>query len=118
MLENFQLYDTLFTTHKQQTTFDALDQLVLLLRKMDSLGLQVIGVLIQKHSDNKDNVPFQGKDLGNNSAKFDIRNFDPILQHILFDFCKMHLAKQSKVFNPTPSISVSTNDDSWNPKKP
>jgi hypothetical protein len=96
MFENFQLYDTLYDTYKNETTFDAMDQFVLLMRQMDTLGLQIIGVLIQKHSQNKDSIPYEGKDVGSNQAKFDMRNFDPVLKHILFDFAKKHLLKRSQ----------------------
>lgn len=96
MFENFVLYDTLYEEFKNETVFDAIDQLVTMTKQLDPLGLQVAGALIQKHSNNPDVVPFQGKSVGQNAAKFDIRNFDPILQHILLEFSKRHILKMSE----------------------
>ena len=90
MFDDFKLYDELYSRFKSETKFDAIDQLVLIMRKLDPLGLQVVGALIQKHSKNPDVIPYDGADAGENKAKFDLRKFDPVLQHILLEFGKMH----------------------------
>jgi hypothetical protein len=97
-LDNFKLYDVLYDLHKNQTQFDKLEELVQAFRSMDPVGYQIIGLIIQKYTTaNLENVPYNGQKVEETqSVKFDIRNFDPVLQHILLDFCLRHLTKMSE----------------------
>ena len=97
-LDNFKLYDVLYDLHKDKTSFNNLDELVQGFRTMDPVGYQIIGLIIQKYTtSNLENVPCGGEVVPETqSVKFDIRNFDPILQHMLLDFCMRHLTKMSE----------------------
>ena len=89
--QDFKLYDELYQAHKHQTHFDQLTQLMQLLRRLDHRGLQIVGLLIKKHANN-DDVPFQGQTMNDQDVKFDIRNFDPVLQYILLDFAVRYVS--------------------------
>jgi hypothetical protein len=96
------LYNHLYSQFEEEKTFDALDPLMTLLRKLDPVGLQMIGMLIDKHAKKQsklDETPFGGKKESNTSAKFDIRQFDPVFQHMLFEFTKLHILKVNDVLN-------------------
>jgi hypothetical protein len=90
--QEFKLYDELYQSHKHQTQFDQLTQLIQLLRRLDYRGLQIVGLLVKKHASN-DEVPFQGQALNDQEVKFDVRNFDPVLQYILLDFAVRYVSK-------------------------
>ena len=90
--QEFKLYDELYQSHKHQTQFDQLTQLIQLLRRLDHRGLQIVGLLVKKHASN-DEVPFQGQALNDQEVKFDVRNFDPVLQYILLDFAVRYVSK-------------------------
>ena len=92
--QEFKLYDELYQTHKHQTQFDQLTQLIQLLRRLDHSGLQIVGLLVKKHAAN-DEVPYQGQTLNDQEVKFDVRNFDPVLQYILLDFAVRYTTKPS-----------------------
>jgi hypothetical protein len=117
MFETFVLYDTLYEQFKNETSFDAIDQLVIMVKQLDPLGLQVAGALIQKHSNNPDVVPYEGKTVGQNAAKFDMRNFDPILQHILLEFSKRHIIKMSEQKTTIKPIGNGTTMFKMNPNE-
>ena len=96
--QEFKLYDELYQTHKHQTQFDQLTQLAQLLRRLDHQGLQIVGLLVKKYAFHKqelsnNDVPFQGQSVNEQEVKFDVRNFDPVLQYILLDFAVRYLAK-------------------------
>lgn len=97
-LDNFKLYDVLYDLHKDSTQFDKLEELVQAFRSMDPVGYQIIGLIIQKFTmSNLNNPPCGGEVVPETqSVKFDIRNFDPVLQHMLLDFCMRHLSKMSE----------------------
>ncbi len=90
--QDFVLYDELYQAHKHQTHFDQLTQLMQLLRRLDHRGLQIVGLLVKKHASN-DEVPFQGQTLNEEEVKFDVRNFDPVLQYILLDFAVRYVSQ-------------------------
>jgi len=94
-MDNQELYNNLYNLYKDVTEFSKLNELMLLLRQMDPFGLQIVSIIIQQHSiklmEDKSN-PFLGK-IDNQKATFDIRNFDPVLQNMLFDLCNRHLSK-------------------------
>ena len=108
------LYNHLYSQFKEEKTFEALDPLMTLLRKLDPVGLQMIGMLIDKHAKKQselDETPFGGKKESSTSAKFDIRQFDPVFQHMLFEFTKLHILKVNDVLNketsqPTPLETI------------
>jgi hypothetical protein len=96
--QDFPLYDELYKNHQYQTHFDQLTQLAQLLRRLDHQGLQIVGLLVKKYASHKqelanNEVPFQGQSLNEQEVKFDVRNFDPVLQYILLDFAVRYLAK-------------------------
>ena len=96
------LYNHLYSQFEEEKTFEALDPLMTLLRKLDPVGLQIIGMLIDKHAKKQselDETPFGGKKESSTSAKFDIRQFDPVFQHMLFEFTKLHILKVNDVLN-------------------
>jgi len=93
--QDFPLYDELYQLHQHQTQFDQLTQLAQLLRRLDRQGLQIVGLLVKKYASNKEEVPFQGQSVNEQEVKFDVRNFDPVLQYILLDFAVRYLAKSS-----------------------
>jgi hypothetical protein len=90
------LYLSLYTQFEHEIIFEPLDQLMTLLHRLDIIGKHMLGALIDIHAKKKEIVeetPFGGRKESQNSAKFDVRQFDPILQHILFEFSKRHLSK-------------------------
>jgi hypothetical protein len=101
MFSDFKLYDVLYSECMTKTESPDMNELVSLTRKMDPLGLQIISLLIQK-----DSLRERVKDekVSDSLAKFDLREFDPILQHIILQFCKMHLSKQQEI--RTSQLSV------------
>jgi hypothetical protein len=92
--QKFKLYDELYESHKHQTHFDQITQLIQLLRRLDHRGLQIVGLLIKKHVNNND-IPYQGQSITAQEVKFDVRNFDPILQYILLDFAVRYVSNIS-----------------------
>ena len=98
--QDFPLYDELYKNHQHQTQFDQLTQLAQLLRRLDHQGLQIVGLLVKKYASHKQEVsqqevPFQGQSVNEQEVKFDVRNFDPVLQYILLDFSVRYLAKST-----------------------
>ncbi len=91
--QDFPLYDELYQNHKHQTHFDQLTQLIQLLRRLDHRGLQIVGLIIKKHTFIQNEVPFQGQSLNDEDVKFDVRNFDPVLQYILLDFTVRYISQ-------------------------
>ena len=88
----------MYDLHKDKTQFDKLEELVQAFRLMDPVGYQIIGLIIQKYTAaTLENVPYNGEKVAETqSVKFDIRNFDPVLQHILLEFCMRHLSKMNE----------------------
>jgi hypothetical protein len=94
--DEFPLFDNLYSQFKDETEFKEIHGLILLLRNLDQTGLNILVLLIKKYSlitSSKEETPFSGKECDNGEVKFDIRNFDVVLQHMLLEFCKRHLEK-------------------------
>jgi hypothetical protein len=100
--EPLPLYDTLYEMFQHHTTFDEIDSLMQYLRKLDLAGMQIVSLIIYKHSQSSavHNVPYQGQTVNTQDVKFDVRQFDPVLHHILLEFAKRHLAKQNTYLTP------------------
>ncbi len=102
------LYKSLYEQYQSQTQFTDLIPLMTNLRTLDQIGIHMVGAMIDIHAKKQqcqDETPFQGQKQSSNTAKFDIRQFDPILQHMLFEFSKRHLAKMSASLQPIQEIS-------------
>ncbi len=94
------LYNQLFPLVQHYTTSPDLSKLVPLLRQLNEKGLQLVSLLIQTHSSLHSNsssssLPYQGSKVNSDQAQFDIRQFDPVLQHMLVEFCKNYLSTSS-----------------------
>jgi hypothetical protein len=91
------LYNQLFPLVQHHIASPDLSKLVPLLRQLDEKGLQLVSLLIQTHSSlhsssSSSTLPYQGSKVNSEQAQFDIRHFDPVLQHMLVEFCKNYLS--------------------------
>lgn len=91
--EKFELYDRLYEECKTITEACDLHQLMAGLRTLDRQGHQIVGLLIQKYTQSK-SIPYGGKQVNSIDVKFDVREFDLVLQHILLTFCKLEAQKK------------------------
>ncbi len=100
--EKFEMYDQLYDQFKDVTEGCNLQTLGACLRKLDKRGYMIVSLIIQKHArntkhdDTKSSIPFGGSKVNSQDVKFDIRDFDPVLQHILLEFSARYLVKEHK----------------------
>ena len=94
--DSFLLFDNLYDKFKSETEFNELNRLATTLKKIDSIGLNIISLLIKSYtkrvsSSNTSDTPYDGQKINDSDVNFDIRNFDHVLQHILLEFSDRHL---------------------------
>ena len=110
---SFLLYDQLYEQNKSAPKLSTaeLTEMMGILRKLDRTGMDLVFVLVRVHSlrNNESKVfdiPYKGEKInevkkddekgmfGEKSfdVKFDVRQFPTVLQRILLNFAKMHLA--------------------------
>ena len=84
------LYEHLHNTSKDHTDFNNIDELAALLQKLDEISVNVLGLLIKKYYEKEVEQAFSGTKMSETHAKFDIRNFSPVFQHMMYTYTKMH----------------------------
>lgn len=98
IIDDFKLYDDLVESVKNIPPLNDLTPLVEKLKRLDPLGYQIVAMIIKKH-ELSITREFNNQKLNNGLAKFDIRDFDPLLQNILLEFCTRHFHKINNI-NP------------------